>query len=90
MKNAFVVSEFFEAKRQIGDDEKMVAKKSLKDHEDSRETELKPGNSHTSPAVAIVSVDVEKPVSVTVEEPVGVTIEEPIVVAVEDIILVEE
>ncbi|KZV16905.1 hypothetical protein F511_23904 [Dorcoceras hygrometricum] len=41
MKNASVVFDFVEEKRQIGDEEKMAAKKKLKAHEDSRANELK-------------------------------------------------
>ncbi|KZV46601.1 hypothetical protein F511_40185 [Dorcoceras hygrometricum] len=40
MKNASVVSNFIEAKRHIGENAKMVAKKKLKAHDDSREKEL--------------------------------------------------
>ncbi|KZV51414.1 hypothetical protein F511_20578 [Dorcoceras hygrometricum] len=41
MENYSVVSEFVEAKHQIGDEEKIVAKKKPKSHEDSRSNELK-------------------------------------------------
>ncbi|KZV13898.1 hypothetical protein F511_44857 [Dorcoceras hygrometricum] len=41
MKNASVVFDFVEAKRRIGDGEKLVTKRKLKAHDDSRADELK-------------------------------------------------
>ncbi|KZV46073.1 hypothetical protein F511_28773 [Dorcoceras hygrometricum] len=41
MKNSSVISDFVEAKRQIGHEEKMVAKNKLEAHEGSRENEQK-------------------------------------------------